>query len=69
MPQIQFIDLEKDYTVIVECEDEDNLVDVARFEALRICSLIDREIKVKSEVRTWDSIREISVQMKDTFGK
>ena len=46
---------------------KENLVDVARFEAVRISSLIDRNIKVKSEVRVWDSLRSISVQMKDSL--
>lgn len=62
---IQFIDLEENYVVSVTFEPEENLRAVALFESMRIASLIDRKIKVKSEVRIWDSVREISVRSKD----
>ena len=48
-------------TVIYEC-DEDT-TGLANFEMTRIKALQDRNIKVQSEIRVWDSLRRISVNL------
>lgn len=61
---IQFMNFDENYVVTVEYEEEENMIDVAKFESTRITSLLDRKIKVKTENRVWDSIREITVSSK-----
>lgn len=63
MSIIQFID--DDYIVSVKFETGENIDTISHFESTRINSLLSRKIKVKSELRMWDSVRKISVQIKD----
>ena len=63
MAIIQFID--EDYVVSVEYETEEDIREIAQFESIRITSLLDRDMKVKTEFRVWDSIRKISVKHED----
>jgi hypothetical protein len=59
---IQFIDLDEDFVVSVTYETGEDISKISLFESTRIKSLQDRKIKIKSEVRIWDSVREISVR-------
>lgn len=60
MKQVQF--LTKKYFVVVKFEDDQDMEEVSKFESRRIKSLESRFIEIISEVRTWDSIRKISVR-------
>ena len=55
-----------DYTVTIHYEEEEQgwLKDIVQFEATRILSLESRKIVPKTELREWDSIREISVKLR-----
>lgn len=48
-------------TVIYECGED--IAKLAEFELTRIHALQKRNIKVPSEIRVWDSLRQISVKL------
>lgn len=54
----------EDYCVRIEYEVEESISDLMRFEGIRIESLENRGIEIKTETRIWDSIRSMTVSEK-----
>lgn len=60
MKFIQFVSSE--YIVSVKYEDDQDMEEVAKFEAKRIKSLESRFIDIVSEKRVWDPLRKVSLR-------
>ena len=54
----------KTYDVIVLFDDDTTIKEVTAFEDARIQSLLDRDFQVRTEMRTWDDKRKISVSVR-----